>query len=63
MHLPKLASIGKSASRLTGGKLRPPLKTLGPGSVSSLLKIALDVAYVLLALITGVLLLLSLIHI
>lgn len=34
-----------------------PFKTLGPGSVSSLLKIALDVAYVLLMLITAVLLL------
>ena len=34
------------------------VRALGPGSVSSLLKIALDVAYVLLALITGVLLLL-----
>ncbi len=35
----------------------PFLRTLGPGSVSSLLKIALDVAYVLLMLITAVLLL------
>jgi len=58
MNLPKLASIGIRAPRLTGANLRPPLRTLGPGSVSSLLKIALDVAYVLLALITGVLLLL-----
>ena len=59
MHLPKLASIGIRAPRLTGGNLRTPnLRTLGPGSVSSLLKIALDVAYILLALITGVLLLL-----
>ena len=33
----------------------PTVRTLGPGSVSSLLKIALDVAYVLLWLITGVL--------
>ncbi len=39
-------------------RLRSPFRTLGPGSVSSMLKIALDVAYVLLALITGVLLLL-----
>jgi hypothetical protein len=37
---------------------RTPFRTLGPGSVSSLLKIALDVAYVLLTLITAVLLLL-----
>jgi hypothetical protein len=37
---------------------RPPLfRTLGPGSVSSLLKVALDVAYLLLALITGCLVL------
>lgn len=36
---------------------RTPFRTLGPGSVSSLLKIALDVAYVLLMLITAVLLL------
>lgn len=35
----------------------PLLRTLGPGSVSSLLKIALDVAYVLLMIITAVLLL------
>lgn len=34
------------------------LKAMGPGSVSSVLKVALDVAYVLLWLITGVLLLL-----
>ncbi|WP_409013021.1 DUF2975 domain-containing protein [Brevundimonas sp.] len=33
------------------------MRTLGPGSVSSLLKIALDVAYVLLMIITAVLLL------
>jgi hypothetical protein len=36
----------------------PGFRTLGPGSVSSLLKIALDVAYWLLILITGALLLL-----
>jgi len=36
------------------------VRGLGPGSVSSVLKVALDVAYVLLALITGVLLLLLL---
>ena len=34
-----------------------PFRTLGPGSVSSLLKIALDVAYVLLMVITALLLL------
>jgi len=37
--------------------IRAPFRTLGPGSVSSLLKIALDVAYVLLTVITAVLLL------
>ncbi|WP_376854300.1 DUF2975 domain-containing protein [Brevundimonas faecalis] len=59
MGLPDMASFGNRASRLTGGTLHKAyLRTLGPGSVSSLLKIALDVAYVLLALITGVLLLL-----
>lgn len=35
----------------------PGFKALGPGSVSSLLKIALDVAYILLWLVTGILLL------
>lgn len=42
--------------RLPSG-IRAPFRTLGPGSVSSLLKIALDVAYVLLMIITAVLLL------
>ena len=37
-------------------RLKGPLRTLGPGSVSSLLKIALDVAYWLLAVITALLL-------
>ena len=41
---------------LPGFALRGP-RTLGPGSVASLLKIALDVAYVLLILITAALLL------
>lgn len=59
MRLPKLPAIGIRAPRLPGANLRTTnLRTLGPGSVSSLLKIALDVAYVLLALLTGVLLLL-----
>jgi len=59
MRFPKLPTIGIRAPRLTGANLRTPnLRTIGPGSVSSLLKIALDVAYVLLTLITGVLLLL-----
>lgn len=39
------------------GLKAPSLKALGPGSVSSLLKTALDVAYILLWLVTGVLLL------
>jgi len=37
--------------------IRSPFRTIGPGSVSSLLKIALDVAYALLMIITAVLLL------
>lgn len=37
--------------------IRAPLRSIGPGSVSSLLKIALDVAYVLLMIITALLLL------
>lgn len=37
--------------------IRAPFRALGPGSVSSLLKIALDVSYVLLMAITAVLLL------
>ena len=39
------------------GLKAPNLNALGPGSVSSLLKIALDVAYILLWLVTGILLL------
>ncbi|MDI1280387.1 MAG: hypothetical protein ACI9YM_000159 [Brevundimonas sp.] len=54
MRRPTIASLGSRLPRLTGRSLRAPnLKTLGPGSVSSLLKIALDVAYVLLGIITG----------
>ncbi|HRO32445.1 MAG TPA: DUF2975 domain-containing protein [Brevundimonas sp.] len=49
MRLPKLTPLGIRALRIPG------VRTLGPGSVSSLLKIALDVAYWLLALITGIL--------
>lgn len=46
------------ASALRASALKAPaLKALGPGSVSSLLKIALDVAYALLWLVTGALLL------
>lgn len=47
------------ASALKGlNALRIPFKAMGPGSVSSMLKVVLDVAYILLWLITGVLLLL-----
>ena len=38
MRLPKLTPLGIRALRIPG------VRTLGPGSVSSLLKIALDVA-------------------
>ena len=54
MRRPKFSSLGFHLPRLPDNGLRAPnLKTLGPGSVSSLLKIALDVAYVLLGIITG----------
>ena len=51
MRLPNLTPVGIRRIHIPG------VRALGPGSVSSLLKIALDVAYWLLALITGVLLL------
>lgn len=57
MRLPTLTPLGIRKLRIPG------LRALGPGSVSSLLKIALDVAYWLLALITGVLLLLFVVSI
>ena len=44
--------IRPPALRASGLKA-PSLKALGPGSVSSLLKTALDVAYILLGIITG----------
>ncbi|MBX3476735.1 MAG: DUF2975 domain-containing protein [Brevundimonas sp.] len=50
MRLPKLTPLGM-ALRIPG------IRTLGPGSVSSFLKIALDVAFWVLAVITGVLIL------
>jgi hypothetical protein len=50
LRLPSLPALGLRAP------FRTPFKTLGPGSVSSLLKIALDVAYLLLMIITAVLL-------
>lgn len=57
MRLPTLRSTPKTAGAHNPDFLSS-VRGLGPGSVSSVLKIALDVAYVLLALITGVLVLL-----
>lgn len=57
MRLPTLRSTPKPAGAHVPDFLSS-VRGLGPGSVSSVLKIALDVAYVLLALITGVLVLL-----
>ncbi len=54
LRLPKMPMSLRGAFP---ARFKTPFKTLGPGSVSSLLKIALDVAYVLLMLITAVLLL------
>lgn len=48
MRLPTIQALGTIRA--------PSVRTIGPGSVSSLLKIALDVAYVLLWMITGLLL-------
>lgn len=64
MRRPKIGPFGSPApdprpAGLAANALRAArVRTLGPGSVSSLLKIALDVAYVLMALITGLLLIL-----
>ena len=55
MRLPKIIPSIARSIRLPGFALRGP-RTLGPGSVSSLLKIALDVAYFLLVVITAALL-------
>ena len=59
MRVPRLSGFGirlprrdETARSLTAANVR----TLGPGSISSLLKIALDAAFVLLALITGLML-------
>ena len=52
LRLPKMPKGIRAPFRI------PFLRTLGPGSVSSLLKIALDVAYVVMILVTGLLLLL-----
>jgi hypothetical protein len=53
MRLSKTPKIGIRLPRFDA-LVVPGVNTLGPRSVSTLLKIALDVAYVLLALITGV---------
>ena len=57
MRFPTMKSLGIKAPRLAAAAI-PGLRTLGPRSVSTLLKIALDVAYVLLAIITGLMLIL-----
>lgn len=52
IRFPNMKSAGKPNSR----SLRAPnLRTIGPGSVASILKIALDVAYVLMILLTSLL--------
>ena len=56
MRLPRLRST-TTPDGAPGSRFLASVRGLGPGSVSSVLKVALDVAYVLLALITGVLLL------
>ena len=60
MRFPNLNPAGKSTPRprRNPNLLTPNLRTLGPGSVASVLKIALDVAYVMMILVTGLLLLL-----
>lgn len=57
MRFPTMKSLGIRAPRLEAAAI-PGLRTLGPRSVSTLLKIALDVAYVLLTIITGLMLIL-----
>ncbi len=59
MRFPNLNPAGKSKPRhrRNPNLLTPNLRTLGPGSVASVLKIALDVAYVVMILVTGLLLL------
>lgn len=57
MRLPKIPLLGKARLDLTQTALRTAqLRPLGNGSISRLLKIILDVAFVLMALITGLLL-------
>ena len=60
MRFPNLNPAGKSKPRRRRNPnlLTPNLRTLGPGSIASVLKIALDVAYVVMILVTGLLLLL-----
>lgn len=57
MRLPKIPPLGKARLDLTQTALRTAqYRPLGNGSISRLLKIILDVAFVLMALITGLLL-------
>lgn len=60
MRSPNLNPAGKSKPRRrrTPHLLTPNVRTLGPGSVASVLKVALDVAYGVMILVTGLLLLL-----
>lgn len=60
MRFPNLNPAGKSKPRRrrNANLLTPNLRTLGPGSIASVLKIALDVAYVVMILVTSLLLLL-----
>lgn len=58
MRLPLPPNPLKRGEASVPNWLGAPIKALGPGSVSSVLKVVLDVAYILLWLITGVLLLL-----
>lgn len=60
MRFPNLNPAGKSKPRRrrTPHLLTPNVRTLGPGSVASVLKVALDVAYGVMILVTGLLLLL-----
>lgn len=60
MPFPKTPRVGLRLPRLSFDTI-PGVRSLGSRSVSTLLRIALDVAYVLLALITGALLILFLV--
>ena len=58
LPLPHLLKRGEGRTPQRWAPITAPFRALGPGSVSSVLKVALDVAYVLLWLVTGLLLLL-----